>query len=152
MLIRHAGNDAAEHVEERALSEALSRVAAAVKKADPESALCEHGDASVSESLPGVRTPGAKLVLRFECTHSPCDSDDDQRVTTKVISKRSYEQGVRRACDMAALPLTHALLCAQALSLCDAAASACTSSQTTLAGSEIEGRLSSAFSKEGVKR
>ena len=39
---------------ERALSEALSRVAAAVKKADPESALCEHGDASVSESLPGV--------------------------------------------------------------------------------------------------
>ena len=92
---------------ERTLSEALSRVAAAVKEADPGATVAPAG---ASGSLPaGVRSPGAKMVLRFECTHTPCDSDDDARVTTKVISKRSYEQGARLARRGARAAHAHAL-------------------------------------------
>ena len=81
---------------ERAITEALARAAAAVKKADPAASIVQSHDAadtaSGSEQLQGVRTPGPKMVLRFECTHSKCDHED-QRLTTKIISKRSYEQG-----------------------------------------------------------
>jgi len=82
-------------------SAALARVLADIKRADPgaqvlspQQATSPARDAEQGQaSIKGVKTPGPKMVLRFSCTHEPCEATDEDRVTTKVISKRSYEKG-----------------------------------------------------------
>ncbi|KAL1514591.1 hypothetical protein AB1Y20_003685 [Prymnesium parvum] len=73
---------------DEALRSVLSRVAERVQKADPR--------AELQAEIPGVRTPGPKMILRFTCTHPPCveESSEEERTTTRLISKKSYEQGI----------------------------------------------------------
>ena len=82
-----------------ALRAALSRVTEQVRNADPSAvALSSPGEDAAGASaesavgnFPGVRTAGPKMLLRFTCTHEACD---EKPTITRVISKRSYEQGV----------------------------------------------------------
>ena len=67
-----------------ALEAALTRVADQIRQID--------GTAQPAPA-PGVKTPGPKMLLRFTCTHSPCDAPDEQRVNLRTISKGSYERG-----------------------------------------------------------
>jgi hypothetical protein len=69
-----------------ALRAALSQVASRVAAADPEAQVL-----SSSEGVPGVRTPGPKMLLRFTCANQDCE---EAPTITRVISKRSYEQGI----------------------------------------------------------
>ena len=47
------------------------------------------------EGIPGMRTPGPKMLLRFTCTHEDCTAEPGvDRTTTKIISKGSYEKGI----------------------------------------------------------
>lgn len=72
------------------LKATLSRVALRVKQQNPNAVIQE-----TPAEIPGVRSAGPKMVLRFTCTHGPCveQSTEDQRTTTRLISKRSYETG-----------------------------------------------------------
>ena len=47
-------------------------------------------------AVPGVRTPGDKMVLGFTCSYadSPIAADAPERTHQRVISKKSYETGV----------------------------------------------------------
>ena len=91
-------------------SAALARVLADIKRADPgaqvlspQQATSPARDAEQGQaSIKGVKTPGPKMVLRFSCTHEPCEATDEDRVTTKVISKRSYEKGALYFCSLCA--------------------------------------------------
>lgn len=83
---------------------ALSRVAERVREVDP--AAIVHPSVS-DDSIRGVRTPGPKMILRFTCTHGPCVAvhTEEDRTTTRIISKRSYEQGAStEACSCARPP------------------------------------------------
>ena len=68
------------------LRAALSRVADAVKERDTRAQVLD-------EDIPGVRSAGPKMVLRFTCTHERPDAPEE-RTTTKLISKGSYESGI----------------------------------------------------------
>lgn len=83
-----------------ALSDALQRAARRIQKIDPSATVvppsdtpADRGDGWDEDAAPGVRTPGEKMLLRFTCTHEPCDADGGSRVTTKTISKNSYQHG-----------------------------------------------------------
>ena len=88
-----------------ALRSALSRVAGQIARADPQAERvgAESGKAlspaaaSAGEDgeIPGVRTAGPKMVLRFTCTHGACGEDPEApKTTTRLISKASYESGI----------------------------------------------------------
>ena len=70
------------------LREALARVAERVRQND-------SGATVSAAEIPGVRTAGPKMVLRFTCTHKPCEAEstEEERTTTRLISKHSYERG-----------------------------------------------------------
>ena len=71
-----------------ALSSALASVAARIKQADP----------SAAELPPGVRSAGAKMILRFTCTNEGAGAPEPgtvDRTQTKTISKHAYENGAR---------------------------------------------------------
>jgi protein import protein ZIM17 len=70
-----------------ALRAALARVAQRVGEEDPAASVV-GGDL---DGVPGVRTQGPKMLLRFTCAHEKCE---DAPTITRVISKRSYEEGV----------------------------------------------------------
>lgn len=81
---------------DESLKAALSRVAERVRQVDPQAVV----DGAKLETpsppeIPGVRTSGPKMVIRFTCTHAPCveTSTEEERTTTRLISKKSYEQG-----------------------------------------------------------
>lgn len=42
----------------------------------------------------GARTPGPKFLLRFTCTHDACERTEPLRTSTKIISQKSYKEGV----------------------------------------------------------
>ena len=66
-----------------ALKSALAQVARRVQQADPA--------AQPIDQVPGVRSAGPKMILRFTCAHEACEEGP---TLTRVISKRSYESGV----------------------------------------------------------
>jgi len=70
---------------DEALRSALAQVAAQVQQADP------AARPLITDDFPGVRTPGPKMLLRFTCTHEPCD---EKYTITRIISKRSYDSGI----------------------------------------------------------
>jgi len=85
---------------DRQLTAALQKAAQSIQEADPSAAVVsspgstgKRGDGWDASAPPGVRTPGEKMLLRFTCTHEPCEASDEGRVTTKQISKGSYEKG-----------------------------------------------------------
>lgn len=50
----------------------------------------------------GVRLPGPKFLLRFTCTHKACERAEPARISSKIISQKSYNEGivlVRCNCD-----------------------------------------------------
>mmetsp|Transcript_17823 Transcript_17823/g.53794 ORF Transcript_17823/g.53794 Transcript_17823/m.53794 type:complete len:162 (+) Transcript_17823:214-699(+) len=85
-----------------ALANALRQATRRIQQADPsatvmtttESPNVDRGDGWDTSAAPGVRTQGEKMLLRFTCTHDPCDASGEDRVTIKTISKNSYENGV----------------------------------------------------------
>jgi hypothetical protein len=82
--VRHSGSSSVDD----ALRAALSRVANSVEQKDPLSRQLD------GEQIPGVRTAGPKMLLRFTCTHGDCTADGEDRITTKIISKNSYDNGI----------------------------------------------------------
>jgi len=78
-----------------ALRNALSHVAKRVNAADPDARVTvSDADApgpDITASVPGVRTPGPKMLLRFTCTYEACE---EKPTITRIISKRSFEQGL----------------------------------------------------------
>ena len=77
-----------------ALKAALSKVAERVRAADTSAHVLEAPETEVPLP-PGMRSEGAKMLLRFTC--KVCES-----TSTKTISKHSYEHGVvivRCSCD-----------------------------------------------------
>ena len=98
LTTRRRGNSSIDD----ALRTALQRVREQVDVADPSArtiaAEDRGGNISSIAGLPGVRTAGPKMVLRFTCTYKWSDAPDDQRTTTKVISRRSYEHGKCMLC------------------------------------------------------
>ena len=82
-----------------ALRAALLRVQERVRQADPNAtaiqAAAAAGDAGAGPEgdgeVPGVRTAGPKMLLRFTCDYEACE---EKPTITRVISKRSYEKGV----------------------------------------------------------
>ena len=77
---------------DRALSAALSNVLGSLRKLDPACVPLPSSETGAAD-VPGVRASGPKMLLRFTCTASQCEGDDAARTMTKVISKRSYEEG-----------------------------------------------------------
>ena len=77
------------------LKAALAKVAEAVARQDPAARTLADGVAS-GEITGATRTAGPKMILRFTCTHEDCmvPAEDDRRITTKIISKGSYEKGI----------------------------------------------------------
>lgn len=82
-VVRRARLASSSSAVDDALRAALARVAESVAQQDP---LAKQLD---SEKIPGVRTAGPKMLLRFTCTHDGCG-----RTTSKIISKNSYENGI----------------------------------------------------------
>ena len=79
------------HATDQAISAALGRVLGSIRSADGGATiLADNHDEGLAQ---GVRTPGPKMLLRFTCTHEPSEAAANARVTTKLISKRSYESG-----------------------------------------------------------
>lgn len=136
-----------------ALADALQRAARRVQKIDPTATVvprsgtpADRGDGWDESAAPGVRTPGEKMILRFTCTHEPCDTDDGSRVTTKTISKKSYQHGAcratltsRAAAKAQLRPLTRrgARPRTQALYSSSVSARSCISSRTIWIGSAV---------------
>ena len=55
------------------LKAALRAVAQRVQQADPSAAVqTAPGKPAADAEIPGVRSPGAKMILRFTCTHGDC--------------------------------------------------------------------------------
>ena len=76
------------------LKAALRSVAERMQQADPSAVVqTTPGQAATEAEIPGVRTPGPKMILRFTCTHGECGKEEEERITTRIISKKSYEQG-----------------------------------------------------------
>lgn len=52
-------------------------------------------DTSSQTEIEGPRTPGEKMALQFTCSYDGCDlPEGEDRRSTKLISKNSYENGV----------------------------------------------------------
>ena len=81
---------------DNALRNALARVADSVAAKDPlAKKIGESEKLDEDEGIPGMRTPGPKMLLRFTCTHEDCTAEPGvDRTTTKIISKGSYEKGI----------------------------------------------------------
>uniref|UniRef100_A0A7S0LS43 DNL-type domain-containing protein n=1 Tax=Coccolithus braarudii TaxID=221442 RepID=A0A7S0LS43_9EUKA len=83
---------ARSHSSDEALSAALSHILQRVRDTDGGATVLPSD--SDSSSIPGVRSRGPKMVLRFTCTNEHSEAADHERVNTKLISKASYERGV----------------------------------------------------------
>ena len=75
---RHCSSDV-----DSALQAALAHVSGNMKKADP--------SATPLSDVPGVRTPGPKMLLRFTCDYEACP---EKPTLARIISKRSYDSGI----------------------------------------------------------
>ena len=86
-ICRACSSSSSSNVDD-ALRAALAHVAGSVAQQDPQ--------AQQIGQVPGATlTAGAKMLLKFTCTHGDCGDDPDgPRTTTKIISKNSYEQGI----------------------------------------------------------
>ena len=67
------------------LTSVLSRVAQSIRTAD---AAVATNDTS---AIPGVKTEGPKMLLRFTCSFDGCE---EKPTIARIISKASYEKGV----------------------------------------------------------
>ena len=80
-----------------ALRAALLRVQERMRQADPNATAIQAaaGDDKAAPDdngeVPGVRTAGPKMLLRSTCDYEFCE---EKPTITRVISKRSYEEGV----------------------------------------------------------
>merc|ERR1719231_1116188 len=86
--VRHSGSSSSI---DDALRAAVMRAADSVEQRDP---LARRLDSDGEDAIAGVQTAGPKMLLRFTCTHDDCTYDGQDRTTTKVISKNSYENGI----------------------------------------------------------
>ena len=130
------------------LRAALARVAERVRQADPAAELQDPAaEVQGVDSIPGVRTAGPKMILRFTCTHPPCaaTTSEEERTTTRLISKHSYEKGAPRTATRRARkagPLLAA--CSSRRARCPVAAQELSSSAARRARCSISSRTTSA--------
>ena len=86
---------------EQHIDDSLSSVLREIKlKIENASTQSKDADFNKKQDIPGVKSAGQKLVLKFTCTNEPSNvpPGDERRTHLKVISSKSYETGNKTDC------------------------------------------------------